>query len=64
LVAGAVVCAVFGLAISPLVGLAMACIAGVAKELIDLTGHGTPEAADIAATIAGGVITYGALICV
>ena len=34
-------------------------IAGLAKELWDMEGHGTPEMADFLATVAGGLVLIG-----
>lgn len=40
-----------GLLISPVIGFALAALAGIAKEAIDAMGHGMPDAMDAVATI-------------
>lgn len=41
---------------SGLLGAILACIAGILKEVRDMTGKGTPEAADFWFTFLGGLI--------
>lgn len=40
----------------PLWGILACIVAGVGKELYDLTGRGTPDVMDALATIAGSVV--------
>ena len=41
----------------PGLGIALACVAGVGKEIYDkVSGKGTPEGADIVYTVAGGLL--------
>lgn len=42
---------------SQIIGFSAALAAGIAKELYDSTGRGTPELADIGATVLGATIT-------
>ena len=48
---------------SPLAGFCLSVIAGAAKEAYDkYSGTGTPDGADFAATVIGGVLGYGWII--
>jgi hypothetical protein len=40
-------------------GLAAAVVAGIGKEVYDMTGRGTPDYMDAVATIAGGLAGAG-----
>ncbi len=57
---GLIIALMFGHLFGVWIGLGVAAAAGIGKELRDMTGHGTPEWADLWFTIAGGVA--GALI--
>jgi len=60
--AGILVAAFFTLASGrPLVGLAAAAIAGIAKETYDASHGGTVEALDAVATFVGGALAAGIL---
>lgn len=63
LIAGAVIALVVGLAVSPMIGLLTATLAGVAKEVWDSFGNGAVEAWDALATILGGALIYGVMLC-
>lgn len=54
--AGLIISLVLGWIYSPLIGLAVAIVAGIAKEVWDYCGHGTPDFGDALATIQGGCI--------
>ena len=57
LIAGVLVY-LFGTLYSPLIGLMLVVIAGIAKEIWDSFGNGTPDGSDAIATIVGGLLTY------
>lgn len=47
-----------GLFFDPLWGVIAAMGAGIAKEVWDKAGHGTPDALDMMATIMGGIAAF------
>ena len=55
---GIVLALAFGLFLGAWVGLTAAIIAGIAKELYDMTGRGTPDVMDAVATIVGGLVGF------
>ena len=55
MIAGLIISFVLGWIYSPLVGLAVAIVAGIAKEIWDYMGHGTSDFGDVLATAEGGV---------
>lgn len=55
---GIVLCLAVSLFFGGIVGLAIAVVVGVAKELWDAHGHGTPDVWDAVATVAGGVTGF------
>ena len=58
LTAGAIIAAGFGIALTPLAGLALGIAAGVGKEVWDSFGNGTPDVWDAVATIAGALAVF------
>jgi hypothetical protein len=56
MIAGLIISLVIGWIYSPLIGLAVAIVAGIAKEVWDSCGHGTPDFKDALTTAEGGVI--------
>ena len=56
MMAGLVIALLFGWLYDPLIGLAASVVAGIAKEVWDYCGHGTPDFGDVLATAEGGVI--------
>ena len=54
--AAGIVLGLLGALLHPALGIGAAFLAGVLKELYDMTGKGTPETADLLYTVAGGVI--------
>lgn len=46
---------------SALAGFWAACTVGIAKEVRDASGFGTPSARDALATVAGGILCMGLL---
>ena len=56
--AGTTICLAVSLFFSPLIGLAAAVFAGMAKEVWDSMGFGTADRWDFVATAAGGVVGY------
>ncbi len=55
---GAALCFAIGLFFDPLWGFLAAMAAGIAKEAWDMSGHGTPDALDMMATIIGGIVAF------
>jgi len=54
---GVSICLLVGIATTPIVGLVAAALAGLGKEVYDaVTGSGTPELPDFAATVVGGLV--------
>ncbi len=54
---GLLICLLIGAAITPIVGLVAAVLAGIGKEWYDIvSGRGTPELLDFVATAAGGLV--------
>ena len=54
---GVSICLLVGIAITPIVGLVAAVLAGIGKEWYDIvSGRGTPELLDFVATAAGGLV--------
>lgn len=41
--------------------LAASTVAGAVKELVDMTGYGTPDARDFIWTVVGGLVVVGAM---
>lgn len=62
LLAGAAIAASVALYTAPLYGLVAGVLAGVAKELYDLTGRGTPDFKDFIATALGATVVLPALL--
>ena len=58
MIAGLIISLVLGWIYSPLLGLVVAIIAGIAKELWDYMGNGVSDFKDILATAEGGFIGY------
>ena len=56
MVAGLIISFILGWLYGPLVGLAASVVAGIAKEIWDYCGHGTPDFGDALATAEGGVV--------
>jgi hypothetical protein len=56
MIAGLVISFVLGWLYGSLIGLAVAIVAGIAKEVWDYCGHGTPDFKDALTTAEGGVI--------
>jgi hypothetical protein len=56
--AGLAICLAASLFLGSIVGLTVAIIAGIAKELYDMTGRGTPDVMDAVATIVGGLVGF------
>ena len=54
-VVGFLIAAIVGL-VNPFLGFGAAALAGLAKELYDATGRGTPELMDFVYTVAGGAL--------
>lgn len=61
-IAGAIIALIFGLFFWPLIGLAVACLAAVGKEIHDSTGRGNVEFLDFIATALGGVLGWLVLV--
>lgn len=59
--AGLLISVAGGYFFMPVVGLGLACAAGILKELWDLHGYGEFDPLDLAATIAGGVAGFALL---
>jgi len=55
MIAGLIISLVLGWLYGPLMGLAVAIVAGIVKELWDYMGHGTSDFGDALATAEGGV---------
>ena len=49
---------------TPQIGIGVAMVVGVGKELWDLCGFGTPEWADLGADLVGSIIGTGVAICI
>ena len=56
MIAGVLISLVFGWLCSPLEGFGASIVAGIAKEVWDYCGHGTPDFGDAIATAQGGCI--------
>ena len=56
MIAGLIISLVIGWMYVPMIGLAVAIVAGIAKELWDYMGHGTSDFGDALATTEGGLI--------
>ena len=56
LLAGAAIAFVFGIWLSPAVGLAAGIVAGAGKEIVDKLGFGTPDYLDLFITVVGALI--------
>lgn len=54
--AGAAIAATIALYLDPTLGLAAGILAGLAKELVDRMGYGTPDAKDFIATALGACV--------
>lgn len=54
--AGAAIAATIALYLDPTLGLAAGILAGLAKELLDRMGYGTPDVKDFIATALGALV--------
>jgi len=54
--AGAAIAATIALYLNPVLGLAAGVLAGLAKELLDRMGYGTPDVKDFIATALGACV--------
>lgn len=54
--AGAAIAATIALYLNPVLGLAAGILAGLAKELLDRMGYGTPDVKDFIATALGACV--------
>lgn len=54
--AGAAIAATIALYLDPVIGLAAGILAGLAKELLDRMGYGTPDVKDFIATALGACV--------
>lgn len=59
--AGAAIAATIALYVDPTLGLAAGILAGLAKEVVDRMGYGTPDAKDFIATALGACVVVPAL---
>lgn len=59
--AGAAMAATIALYVDPTLGLAAGILAGLAKEVVDRMGYGTPDAKDFIATALGACVVVPAL---
>jgi hypothetical protein len=59
--AGAAIAATIALYLNPALGLAAGILAGLAKEVVDRMGYGTPDLKDFVATAAGACVVVPAL---
>lgn len=55
---GIVLCLAVSLFLPPVIGLAVAITAAIAKEAYDSLGFGTPDVMDAVATVAGGLVGF------
>ena len=55
---GAALCFAVGILTTPFYGFLAAVAAGVAKEVWDMSGRGTPDALDMLSTMLGGVAAF------
>ena len=55
---GAALCFAVGILTAPFYGFLAAAAVGVAKEVWDKAGHGTPDVLDMLATIGGGIAAF------
>ncbi len=55
---GAALCFAVGILAAPFYGFLAAVAAGVAKEVWDKAGNGTPDALDMMATLGGGIAAF------
>ena len=60
--AGLAICLAVSLFVSPVIGLAVALLAGAIKEGIDALGFGTPDKWDFVATAIGGLVGFALLL--
>lgn len=60
--AGAAIASVVALYADPALGLAAGVGAGLAKEMVDRTGCGTPDLLDFAATALGAAVVVPAMV--
>jgi hypothetical protein len=60
--AGAAIAATIALYLSPPLGLAAGILAGLAKELYDRAGYGTPDFKDFLATALGATVALPAIL--
>jgi hypothetical protein len=59
--AGAAIAATIALYLNPALGLVAGILAGLAKELYDRAGYGTPDLKDFLATAAGACVVLPAM---
>lgn len=59
--AGAAIAATVALYLNPTLGLAVGILAGLAKEVVDRMGYGTPDAKDFIATALGACVVIPAM---
>jgi hypothetical protein len=62
LLAGAAIAATVALYADPIYGLAAGIAAGIAKELYDRAGYGTPDIKDFIATAFGATVVLPAIL--
>ena len=60
--AGAAIAATVALYLNPAIGLAAGILAGLAKELYDRAGYGTPDYKDFIATALGATVVLPAIL--
>lgn len=56
--AGLAICLAVSLFTTPLIGFGVALLAGLAKEVVDKMGFGTPDKWDFVATAVGGLLGF------
>lgn len=57
--AGMAICLAVSLFAGPFIGLSVAVIASIVKEILDYFGNGTPDVLDAVATALGATVGFG-----